>query len=323
VAVPFTAYALLVLARRGPAIAVKHGLAAAVVTLLVMTPVLVPAIRSLAHPAGADVPFAIDLQVYSWNPLNAFRREFVTADGLLSYSRPNGVYYALAPGSRLFFTPLLAPLLLPGLWSVVRRRAAAPLLIVAGWAVVIFLFHAGAPWQNIRFNLAHLPPLAILIAVGVEAIAGRLGRIEHGTWRRLALGLLAAYLAIGMAFMAYSGRALMRGFVIRKDHDLAVVRQVEERTPADAQLLAFGLTLTLQHYAQRTTYELYYQDGDSLATLLASDRPLYLLLDVANAESQWPGLRPEENYTWLQEHAVLTNVADLEPFTLFAVDEEP
>ena len=99
------------------------------------------------------------------------------------------------------------------------------------------------------------------------------------------------------------------------------MQQVEELTPPDAQVLAFGLTLTLQHYADRTTYELFYQDEESLAALLAAGRPLYLLLDVANAESQWAGRAPEENYRWLQEHAGLTEVADLKPLTLFAVQE--
>lgn len=322
VAVPFAVYAVLVLVRQGRDTAIRHGLAAAGVALIVMIPVLAPQIRALAG-TGNDLPFVVDLQVYSWNPLNAFRREFVTADGLLSYSRPNGLYYALAPASRFFFTPLLAPLLIPGLWALARRRAAAPLLLVGGWAAVIFIFHAGAPWQNIRFNLAHLPPLAILIAVGVELIARRLARIERISLRRLALAALTVYLLVGMALMARGGRALTRGFINRKNHDLALVQQIEEWTPPDGQLLAFGLTLTLQHYADRPTYELYYQDEASLAALMSESRPLYLLLDVANVQSQWPGRPPEENYRWLQEHANLTEVADLKPQTLFEVRRAP
>lgn len=322
VAVPFTVYALLLLARRDRSVAIRHGLAAAVVALIVMTPVLAPAIRSFTT-TGGELPFAVDLQVYSWNPLNAFRREFVTADGLLSYSWPNGLWYGLAPAHRFYFTPLLAPLLILGLWAVIRRHAAAPLFLLVGWAAAIFIFHAGAPWQNFRFNLAHLPPLAILAAIGVELIALRLAGIKRVMVRRLALAALALYLLAGMALMARGGRALTRSFVDRKDHDLALVRQVEEQTPPDAQVLAFGLTLTLQHYAGRTTYELYYQDETSLAALLAADRPVYLLLDVTNAEDQWMGLPPEENYRWLQEHANLVKVADLPPLTLFEARDAP
>ncbi|MCB0241174.1 MAG: hypothetical protein KDH08_21660, partial [Anaerolineae bacterium] len=241
----------------------------------------------------------------------------------LSYRWPNGLWYAVAPANRFYFTPLLAPLLLPGLWAVVRRKAAAPLLLVVGWAAAIFIFHAGAPWQNFRFNLAHLPPLAILVAIGVQTVALWLARIEHQQLRRLALVALAAYLIVGMALMARGGWALTRGFVDRKDRDLALIRQVEELTPPDAQLLAFGLTLTLQHYADRTTYELFYQDEASLSALLDAKQPLYLLLDVANAASQWTGMPPEDNYRWLQEHADLTTVADLSPLTLFEVRQAP
>ncbi|MCB0205300.1 MAG: P1 family peptidase [Anaerolineae bacterium] len=57
VAVPFTAYALLALAQRGRSVAIRHGLAAAAVALIVLAPVLAPAIRSLASP-GNDLPFA-------------------------------------------------------------------------------------------------------------------------------------------------------------------------------------------------------------------------------------------------------------------------
>ena len=322
VAVPFTMYAVLLLVRSGWRTAIRHGLAAAAVGLIVLTPVLMPQLRSLAG-TGSDLPFAVDLQVYSWNLLNAFRRQFVTADGLLSYRWPNGLWYAVAPANRFYFTPLLAPLLLPGLWAVVRRKAAAPLLLVVGWAAAIFIFHAGAPWQNFRFNLAHLPPLAILVAIGVQTVALWLARIERQQLRRLALVALAAYLIVGMALMARGGWALTRGFVDRKDRDLALIRQVEELTPPDAQLLAFGLTLTLQHYADRTTYELFYQDEASLSALLDAKQPLYLLLDVANAASQWTGMPPEDNYRWLQEHADLTTVADLSPLTLFEVRQAP
>ncbi|MEZ4768394.1 MAG: hypothetical protein R2844_08205 [Caldilineales bacterium] len=101
------------------------------------------------------------------------------------------------------------------------------------------------------------------------------------------------------------------------------MQQVEAPTPPDAQVLAFGLTLTLQHYADRTTHELYYQDDASLAALLTDDQPLYLLLDTANAAGQWTGLPPQENYLWLQEHADLVKLADLSPLTLFEIRREP
>ncbi len=324
VAIPATAYALLLLVRQGPRRALGRGLAAALAVIVVLSPMWLLVLRAWAAAGGETLPFAVDLHVYSWNPLNALRREFITADGLLSYRWPNGLWYALAPAHRFYFTPLLAPLLIPGLWAVLRRREAGPLLLLLGWAAVITLFHAGAPWQNFRFNLAHLPPLAILLAIGAAAVAHWLaGRIENGAARRLALLLLAGTLLAGMLLMAYGGRALTRGFVERKNADLALLRQVEAAVPLDADLVTFGLTLTFQHSSHLPTHEIFYLDEAALAALTRSGRPLYLLLDLENVQRQWLGRPPEANYRWLQENAALLPRASLPPYTLLEVQSAP
>ena len=324
VAIPATAYALIVLARRGRATAFRHGLAAGLMVLLVFSPVILSTLRSILSPIESTVPYIVDLQVYSWNPLNALRREFVTSDGLLSYPWPNGLWYALAPAHRFYFTSLLAPLLLPGLWAVGRRRAAAPLFLLVGWIAAIFIFHAGAPWQNFRFNLAHLPPLAILVAIGVETIALWLvRRLHNGTVRRLALLVLTGYVLTGMLLMARGGWRLTQSFVDRKNTELALVRQVEAKVQPDAQLVTFGLTLTFQHYSHLPTYEIYYLDEPALKALASAPQPLYVLLNLDNVETQWQGETPEGNYRWLQEHTKLRPVADLVPYTLFEAQPTP
>ena len=48
-----------------------------------------------------------------------------------------------------------------------RAGARPTLLLIVGWAAIVYAFHAGAPWQNFRFTLAYLPPLAILVAAGL------------------------------------------------------------------------------------------------------------------------------------------------------------
>lgn len=324
VAIPATAYALLLLIRQGPHQALGHGLAAALAVSVVLSPMGLAALRTWTAAGGEAMPFAVDLHVYSWNPLNALRREFITADGLLSYRWPNGLWYALAPAHRFYFTPLLAPLLIPGLWAVLCRRAAGPLFLLLGWAAVITLFHAGAPWQNFRFNLAHLPPLAILLAIGAATVANWLAsRIENGAARRVALLFLAGYLLAGMLLMAHGGRALTRGFVDRKNADLALLRQVEVAVPPGADLVTFGLTLTFQHSSHLPTHEIFYLDEAALAALTGSGRPLYLLLDLENVQRQWLGRPPEANYRWLQENATLRLRASLPPYTLFEVQSAP
>jgi len=290
---------LWALARTQWKAAVGQTLAAALVTGLVLSPL----IGSLLSPPPADDfrAFAVDLDVYTWNPANALRREFVTADGLLSYRFPNGLYYGLLPLHPYYFTPLLALFLLPGLarlpalarsgWRA--RRSVLALGLLGVWPLLVLGFHAGAPWQNFRFGLAALPPLAILAAAGVGAAARwRGGRVR---WP------VAALTVAGLAWMAYGGWQLSRSFILRKDGDLALVAAVEAQTPPNARLLTFGQTLTFKHYSRLDTHELWALTEADLAALLADPAPTYLLLDVANAESQWAGRAPEINYHWLRD----------------------
>lgn len=320
VAIPATVYALWVLARQGRSTALRHGLAAGAVALAVLLPLWVPALQSVLARPDAAVPFTVDLQVYSWTPFNALRSEFVTADGLLSYAWPNGLWYALAPAHRFYFTPLLALFLLPGLWAVIRRKAAAPLFLLVGWAAAIVVFHAGAPWQNFRFNLAHLPPLAILAAIGVETVARWLSaRMPAGNPRRLAMLALAGAVLAGMLLMARGGWALSRGFAGRKNADLATVAWVEQQTPSGARLLTFGLTATFQHESDLDTLEMYALAPEDLATLLADGRPTFLFVDVPSIETQWQGRSPSINYRWLRDQAGLTELGTTRSYTLFEV----
>ncbi|MGH2524863.1 MAG: ArnT family glycosyltransferase, partial [Anaerolineales bacterium] len=177
VAVPCAAYVLWVLLRRARAcqklLALRHGLGAALVSGLILLPVIIPALTSLVRSTG-PAPFAVDLEVYRWNPLNAFQREFVTADGHLSYAWPNGLYYALAPAHIYYFTPLLALFIVLGVWAVWQRRSIEWWLLIVGWAAMVYAFHAGAAWQNFRFTLAYLPPLAVLAAAGLVEMQQRL-----------------------------------------------------------------------------------------------------------------------------------------------------
>ena len=181
VAIPATVYALVMLWRRPRREAMLHGLIAAVAVMLVLWPLWKPLFSHLFVAGGGDAAFVGDLQVYSWHPLNAFRREFVTADGLLRYRFPNGVYYLLAPLHRFYFTALAAPFLLAGAWRAARMRSLAWLLLVLGWVAAILLFHAGAAWQNFRFTLAALPPLALLVALAAQGLYESGGWVHSGT----------------------------------------------------------------------------------------------------------------------------------------------
>ena len=299
----------------------RQVLVAGLVVLLVLLPVWLPAgLDLLGGKRGETVAFAGDLAVYSWSPLNAVRRTFTTTDGHLAYRLPNGLYYALAPAHRYFFTPLLALLLLPGLWQLWRWRTAARLWLIAGWAGLVIAFHAGAPWQNFRFTLVYLPPLAIVVALGITTVLSRLQKLLPGH-RQVARLLLAAWVLVGLGTMAWKGVELTRFFVERKQADLATVAWVETETPPDAHILAFNMTFTLAQYGSRETEHLFYQTPETVAALVATGRPLFLLLEVDSFTEQWAGHRAEHAFRWLQQEPGLVAIGQEREYILYRVNQ--
>jgi hypothetical protein len=286
-----------------------HAAGAAVIALLVLSPLLASAGGAVA-PGVDSAAFAGSFQVYTWHPLNAFRREFITTDGVLSYRLPNGLYYALAPLHRYFFTPLLGALLLPGLWTALGRGRRALWWLLA-WAVLVFGFHAGAPWQNFRFTLAYLAPLAVLAAVGLETVLARLGPRA----RRVGLALCG----LGLVMMLASGVQLTQGFIARKQADLQTVARVQALLPPHARLLTFNQTFTFQHYSTLDTHELFYLAAEDLPALLADDAPTYLLLDEHNVETQWAGEPLGAAYRWLRDQRGLEPLGHFGSLTLSRV----
>jgi hypothetical protein len=296
-------------------------------------------VEGLRSAQTGQAAFAGSLQIYQWDPTNAFRRTFQTIDGTLSYRLPNGAYFALVPGHLLFLTPILAPLLVPGLWSVLCRRSLVSLCLLIGWPAMVYAFHAGTPWQNFRFTLAYLPPIAILAAVGAERVqrllrsgpaearaadpaggppgAGPGGARPPG---RLLPWVLPAVLVAGLAWMVAGAVGFTRGVIERKDRDLAVVRWVEAEVPADARLLTFGATLMVRHYTRIETLELFVQTTDGLRDLLQDGRPTYLLIDVPGIEAQWQALSPGKGYHWLRDGPGLVEVGARSGYTLFRVE---
>lgn len=313
VGIPCAAYALHVAFRHlrtGTALA--HAGAAAVVTGGILGPVLVPALLDVLRQGSGFLPFAGNFQVYRWNPLAAFEHEFVTADGRLAYALPTGIYYALAPARWAFFTPILAPLILPGIWMAVRRRAAAPTLLLLGWVGAVWAFHAGAAYQNFRFTLAFLPPLAILAAIGAQGVLA-------GLLRRRAFPVAVGVVALGLGLMVAAGIHTTRSLIGFKNRSLEVVSWTEARTSADARLVTFDMTSTFRHYSSLPTLELYDQDPAGLAVLLEAEEPLYLLVDRVRMEGQWAEDAPGRNTRWLEAGPGLTPLGETHGFTLYRI----
>jgi 4-amino-4-deoxy-L-arabinose transferase-like glycosyltransferase len=312
VAVPAAIWGLTLLRGRSRGIALLRGAGAAVVGIVVLAPTVIPAVVGLMR--GGNAPFAGDLQVYSWSPLNALQATFTTGDGQLVYRLPTGLYYALAPGTWWYFSPLLAALIAPGIWAVVRQKRIPAFGFLVAWAAIVLAFHAGAPWQNPRFALAYLPPLAILAAVGYD----QLRRASHTQVRRAA----AAWLVGGLALAAAGSAVLTQEFIERKQNDVAIVRWANGLAPLDGQLLAFGLTATFQEYGRLQTLDLSEVSTERIGALLGDGRPTLLLVDVNALERQWTGRAPWERYHALLAAPGLTPLGSRGGYTLFAVRHE-
>lgn len=344
VAIPATLYALYVTVSssgfsvssfkfRGANRSISQSLSllliAAITVLLIMSPVLYAVLTPQIDPISGHTAFTGDLGVYSWNPLNAFRSQFQTADGVLSYRWPTGLFYALTPAFPYYFTPWLAWLIFPGVWRLLKERAAASLFLIIGWAAVVIGFHIGAPYQNFRFALAYLPPMAIAAAVGLVSIRKQLtvnseqSPFHHSPFHSYASRLTYFLFVIGLFLMVIGGLRLINTYVTNKNHDLAAVTWVENQTEPEANLICFGLTLTFQQYSHLSTYEIFYLEPADMAHLLSEDRPTYLFVDVNNVHQQWNELAPGLNYMWLEQNATLHVIGQMGAYTLFRVSDLP
>lgn len=315
VAIPCTLYALWSLARQDRLKAISHAVGAGVLTMVVLWPLLPSLSGTIFSSQNTTSAFVGNFDVYSWHPAAAFRRVHTSPDGILSYRLPNGLYYALAPAHRFYFTPLLAALLVPGFWKALRPPNLRRGLLLFGWIAVIYFFHIGAPWQNFRFTLAYLPPVAILAAIGFAAV------VEHiSPAHRWLPGLL---FATGLLVMGLGGWSLTEGFIGRKNAHLQTMHWAQGQMLPEAQLITFGITLTFEHYSPVETYDISLLDASDLAGLLDAGRPTYLLLDLESVASQWVEETPYLNYRWLHDVPGLVTIGDHGGYRLMRVETPP
>jgi hypothetical protein len=109
--------------------------------------------------AGAHLWAGISGPLGDWSPLNMFRRELRSDDGVLHYALPN-VLYVLKVFIHPGFLPI-GPLLLP---FFRRSDLELPHARLAGWTVVVYLlFIAGLPFQNDRVLLFAQPFVVLLM----------------------------------------------------------------------------------------------------------------------------------------------------------------
>ncbi len=321
VTIPFAAFAVMCLlgSPLGTRRAFGHAAAAVVVGAAILLPLLGGPVLDVFTRPDDPAAFAGNLQVYSWSPLNAFKTEFFTADGHLAYALPNGLYYLSAPANLAYFGPLIAPWAVLGVWRAVRQWPARTTVLIVGWVAVVFAFHAGAPWQNFRFALAFLPPLAILAAGGLTAA---LAFASAARDRRMGLvGIAAGVCAVSVLVIVGSGVRLLQGFVDRKNDELALVRWVQSQASSpETQVFSFGPTLAFRQYSAMPTFDLFDLSSAEIASELADGKDSYVLVDEGNIAAQWAAEGPGRNLQALRDGGRLTSLGTLGTYTLYRVE---
>src|SRR5260221_7215461 len=105
---------------------------------------------------------------------NVLTLHSTAADGTFHYDQSPAQYYAQPLTNAYYISPLLIPLLMLGVILLLMKNRPA-LLLLCGWFAVEYGFLAGVPYENIRFALALVPPLAVCVGLGAAIILTQKG----------------------------------------------------------------------------------------------------------------------------------------------------
>ncbi len=282
------------------------GVFAVGIGVLIVLPYLLWAWRNMQ----AGLPsYIADPGFAQWSPQNFLRREFDTPDGHLQFPYPSGIYYAVAVLRGGALTPLVIPFFILGVSELWRRRAVNTLVFLLGWAAAIYLFIGGMPWQNLRFAFPLYPPIAILGAIGLGTISG---------WQPSRAGLHAVAAAVILVVQLTLGYFELDKFMTTTRGYLEMAEWVKRELPADATLIAFTATATLEHETDFKIVEIFFETPDTLSARLRGEHN-YLLLDLPSVETQWAGRAPALNYQFLRDRIGLEEIGTRLTYTLYHI----
>jgi hypothetical protein len=293
----------------------RDVLLAGIAAAFVLAPVVVP--MAVAFLRGETPPFSIQLRSHAWDPSNALRTEFSGPDGTARFAIPMGAW-AVAEAARPYYLgPLLAACALGGAARVVRHAEPVALATLLAWPLLVIGLLAGDIYQNTRFFLAGLPPVAILAAIGVTGAAGLAAR---STGRRPGLlpPIVAAIAIAALGVQVVGAWRFTDAFITRQQADLGAVERLGDRVPHTARLISFGATLALRQRG-RDVVELYDLDPEELLDLVADGQPSYLLVQEQGLVAQWASERPGRAFTAIRDGPGLRRVEVAGAWTLFAI----
>lgn len=319
VAVPIGLVGLIGLCRiwrRDRRAAIGAAIAAVVIGAIVFAPVGLP----MAHAVfdGSAVPFAADFGAYHWDPLNAFRTSFDTSDGHLVQAVPSGVFSVGQVVAPYWFGPLGLLALVGGIW-VVRRAGTVAGIALVGWPLLVIVFLAGSPYQNTRFFLSAMPPVAILIGLGLWRLAAAVGRLLPPERRGVAVVIGGALVVLWLAGAIVVAGRFTDAFIVRQVADIGAIRRLEAQVPPGAWLVSMGPTGAFVRDGVPDVVELFDLDPTGAAALIADGKPTYLVIDTNAIASQWAGLGPARTVEAIRASRGLTQIDEAGAWTLYRI----
>ncbi|MEN8163926.1 MAG: glycosyltransferase family 39 protein [Acidobacteriota bacterium] len=242
-----------------------------------------------------------------WGPIPQIPKNSLAA------AAPGLLYYLAPLYHPAFLGPLLGPLAFWGLWRLGRDHDRTSLMTLLLWAVIPYLFFIGLPLRNLRFCLTNSTAFILLGAYGAWCLFPRpiLGRPTR------ALVILSLALTAGWSLYRLHHFTADQATIVR------TVEAVGDSVPADAIILAFEITLALEHHSNLEVVELFDQDADDLQELAAGPRPLFLLTRPDDILERWHDQAPGLNTRWLEARGDLTSVGTWEAYRLCKFQEHP
>ncbi len=262
-----------------------------------------------------------------WDIANFFSTHPQTgADGLSVFDQPMLAFYALQPLWNVgagFLSPFYLPFLLVGVRYLLRQACAEVVALLTTWWLLPVIFFSGTPYQAQRFVLFYLPPVALLVGVGVARLCYSLLGSKLGAQsfhvRALSVALVAFLFSAGLVQGGSSSRSLVAAQATAKAAELNTVELVRQASSGDQQprIAAFGLSAALYHYTQWQVIDIYDNDEVAIANFLASTQVRVFVVPEESLATQWAGTPVAARWLRLRTQYSLEKVGETGGYSVY------
>lgn len=243
----------------------------------------------------------------AWNPLNFFKRDFITFDGANNYKLQNGLFF-LSPVFHPMYLFLFGITFLWGIVQAIRRKFTPIILFCFTWIIVYYIYFAGCPYQSIRYTLSYFPPLIVISVFGFSMI--KLNYRPQIRYALIAIVLLAGW--------TYNDIGKLNE---QKHKELEVVSWVNSNITGDPALYSFGITGALKHYTGKHVREFFNYNKVTLKNEIDSaGGEVYFILPVGVINTQWSARPLKELYDYLMINYKPVEKGKADVYTIFRID---